>query len=157
MERHYDRVYRLAWRLTGSQTTAEDVAQDVCVKLASALGHFRAEAKFTTWLHRLTYTTAIDHGRRNQRLLTLAPSDMATLLDAAAAVPPRDAAGLSDGDLWQAVSNLPAQQRQAVVLVFAEEMSHAEAATVMGIAESTVSWHIHAAKKRLKTWLEAVG
>ena len=52
---------------------------------------------------------------------------------------------------------LPNQQRDAVLLVYGEDMTHAEAANVMGCSEKTVSWHIHEAKKRLRILLEAVG
>jgi RNA polymerase sigma-70 factor, ECF subfamily len=55
------------------------------------------------------------------------------------------------------VRRLPPQQRDAVLLVYAEDLSHAEAATVMGCAERTVSWHLHAARKRLRARLQAVG
>ena len=52
---------------------------------------------------------------------------------------------------------LPDKQREAVVLVYGEELSHARAAEVMGISETTVSWHIHEAKKRLKLLMRAAG
>ena len=60
-------------------------------------------------------------------------------------------------EIWQTVRALPAQQRDAVLLVYGEDMSHAEAAAVMGCSEKTVSWHLHEAKKRLKIQIEAVG
>ncbi len=52
---------------------------------------------------------------------------------------------------------LPEQQRDAVLLVYGEDMSHAEAAAIMGCTEKTVSWHLHEARKRLKVRLGAVG
>ncbi len=61
--------------------------------------------------------------------------------------------GDRDAALWRAVGQLPPQQREAVTLVYAEEMSHREAAEAMACKEATVSWHIHEAKKRLKTLL----
>ena len=63
IERHYDRIYRIAWRFAGSRDRAEDIAQDVCVKLATAIRSFRGDAKLSTWLHRIAYTTAVDHLR----------------------------------------------------------------------------------------------
>jgi len=59
LDRHYDRIYRLAWRWTGSRTASEDIAQDVAVKLARAIRAFRGDAAFTTWLHRIAYTRSI--------------------------------------------------------------------------------------------------
>jgi len=55
------------------------------------------------------------------------------------------------------VRTLPEKQREAVLLVYGEGMSHAEAADVMGSAEATVSWHVHEAKKRLKVLLRSAG
>jgi len=154
LERHYDRIYRLAWRWCGQRERAEDIAQDVCVKLASAIRTYRGDAKFTTWLHRISYTTSLDSLRATQRLVAVEPSEIVRLADDAQA----DADDEADAeDLWRAVRALPPQQRDAVLLVYGEDMSHAEAAGVMGCSEKTVSWHIHEAKKRLKILLEAVG
>ncbi len=154
LERHYDRVYRLAWRWTGSQAAAEDVAQDVALKLARAIRGYRSEAAFTTWLHRIAYTTAVDFLRAGQRTVTTEPSEIVRLIDGAA--PMHQETPASDIDLWSAVRALPPQQRDAVLLVYGEDLSHAEAATAMGLSEKTVSWHVHEARKRLKTLLEAV-
>ena len=52
--------------------------------------------------------------------------------------------------LWQAVRALPEKQRDSMLLVYGEGLSHSDAADILDCAESTVSWHIHAAKKRLK-------
>jgi RNA polymerase sigma-70 factor (ECF subfamily) len=158
IECYYDRIYRLAWRFSGAQDLAEDIAQDVCVKLASAIRGFRGEAAFSTWIWRVTYTTATDKLRAGQRMHAVEPSKIVELADAApdAGQPsPEDAA--MGADLWAAVRGLAPQQRDAVLLVYGEDMSHAEAAAVMGCQEKTVSWHLHEAKKRLKVTLQAVG
>jgi RNA polymerase sigma-70 factor, ECF subfamily len=154
-ERHYDRIYRLAWRWSGSRDKAEDIAQDVCVKLAGTIRSYRAEAAFTTWLHRIAYTTAIDHLRVGQRMTAVEPSEIIRLIDSeAGTAPPDDSA---NQEIWVAVRGLPNQQRDAVLLIYGEDMSHAEAALVMGCSEKTVSWHVHEAKKKLKILLKAVG
>lgn len=155
IERHYDRIHRLAWRWSGAPAIADDVTQEVCVKLAKAIRNFRGDSKFTTWVHRIAYTTTLDHLERAQRMVAVAPSDIVTLIDQQhRAEGPDTALG---GEIWDAVRQLPPQQRDAVLLVYGEEMSHAEAARVMGINENTVSWHVHEAKKKLRIWLEAVG
>lgn len=154
LERHYERIFRLAWRWTGSRAAAEDIAQDVTLKLATAIRSYRADAAFTTWLHRIAYTTTVDYLRRDQRIVATEPSEIIRLIDASASTEHADT-GLSD--LWKAVRSLPDQQRDAVLLVYGEDMSHAEAASVMGCSEKTVSWHVHEAKRRLKVLLEATG
>jgi RNA polymerase sigma-70 factor (ECF subfamily) len=155
LDRHYDRVYRLAWRWSGSRTAAEDITQDVALKLARAIRAYRADAAFTTWLHRIAYTTTVDFLRANQRTVAVDPSEIVRLIDGVAET--RPGADTSGVDLWTAVRSLPDQQRDAVLLVYGEDLSHAEAATVMGCSENTVSWHVHEARKRLKILLEAVG
>ena len=156
LERHYDRIYRLAWRWSGTRTAAEDIAQDVCVKLASAIATYRGDAAFTTWLHRIAYTTALDHLRSAQRMTAVEPSEIIRLADVSGAAQSAED-DVIGAELWQAVRALSPQQRDAVLLVYGEDMSHAEAAVVMECAEKTVSWHLHEAKKRLKIVLEAVG
>ena len=59
--------------------------------------------------------------------------------------------------LWAAVRTLPDKQREAVLLVYGEGLSHAAAADAMACAEATVSWHIHEAKKRLKHIVRSAG
>lgn len=154
LERHYDRLHALAWRWTGSRDRAADVAQDVCVKLASAIRTFRGDAAFSTWLYRLAYTTAIDSLRAGQRIVPLSASHVSALMELSDPVTPEDA--LDGQDLWAAVRALPGQQRDAVLLVYGQDLSHAEAAAIMGCTEKTVSWHVHEAKKRLKTLFEDV-
>jgi RNA polymerase sigma-70 factor (ECF subfamily) len=154
-DRHYDRIFRLAWRWSGTLEAAEDIAQDVMVKLAHAIRSFRGESEFGTWVYRIAYSTAVDAIRARQRIVTFAPSDMLALVETTDRATPEDA--LLGQELWNDVRALPEQQRDAVLLVYGEDLSHAEAAKIMGCTEKTVSWHLHEARKRLKVKLEAVG
>jgi RNA polymerase sigma-70 factor, ECF subfamily len=155
IERHYERIYRLAWRWTGTSAEAEDIAQDVVVKLATAIRGFRGEAAFSTWVYRIAFTTATDRLRMRQRIVPFGPSEMQALVDGGLQEAQAD---LADGrDLWAAVRTLPDQQRDAVLLVYGEDLSHQEAAALLGCSEKTVSWHLHEARKRLKIKLTATG
>lgn len=157
LDRHYDRIHRLAWRLTGSRADAEDVAQEVCIKLATAIRGFRGESEVATWIWRIAYNAATDLLRQRQRTTVLGPSEMMPLVDAAVA----GAGGQwsspearDEGDrLWAAVRRLSGQQQEAVLLVYGDGKSHAEAALALSCSEKTVSWHLHEARKRLKTLL----
>jgi RNA polymerase sigma-70 factor (ECF subfamily) len=152
---HYDGIYRMAWRWLGSREDAEDVAQDVCIKLGKAIRGFRGEAEFTTWLYRLTYNATLDFMRARRRSRRNQEPEVVVLFRDRIGESPD--ANVSGGELWKEVRSLPAQQRDAVLLVYAEDMTHAEAAGVMGCSEKTVSWHLHEARKRLKTRLQEVG
>jgi len=64
LERHYDGLFRLAFRLTGARAEAEDLTQDICAALPAKLARFRGEARFTTWLWRVAVNAAHDRRRR---------------------------------------------------------------------------------------------
>ena len=154
VERHYDFIYRIAYRLTGRRKDAEDVAQEVCARLGRAVKTYRGGSAFTTWLYALVMNAARDGLRKAKRdsLRTEAFGTHVRLFGEAEEAPDDDAA-----QLWEAVRQLPDKQREAVTLVYGEGMSHAQAAETMAVAEATVSWHVHEAKKRLKALMSRAG
>lgn len=147
VERHYDTIYRVAYKWCGDQTDAEDIAQDVCVKLGRSIRGFKGQAAFSSWLYRVTLNAVRDLARARERQ---ARHVAVMSLTAETDYRPDRETELTQAQLWRRVHDLPEKQRDAVLLVFSEELSHAQAAAVMGCAESTVSWHIHEAKKQLK-------
>lgn len=147
LERHYDSVFRLAFRLTGNRADAEDVAQDVCVGLADRLSSFRGEAQFSTWLFRLVVNTCRDLHRRR------ATADRATA-DFAEAEDLRRAADSERDErmAWvrETLSRFSDDIRGTALLVLSEGLAHAEVAEILGVKESTVSWRMHELRKGLK-------
>ena len=153
IDANYDRIYAMAWRWVGSNADAEDIAQDVCVKLGKAIHGFRGDAAFTTWLHRITYNASIDHLRARQRMQAAEPAQVVRLIDGPCRSTPET--DVMDIQLWDQVRALPPQQRDAVLLVYAQDLSHGEAAEILGCSEKTVSWHLHEARNKLKAELQA--
>jgi RNA polymerase sigma factor, sigma-70 family len=152
--RHYDFIYRVAYRWCGRRQDAEDVAQDVCARLAHSIRSFRGEGALTTWLYALTLNVARDAGRRRQRDERKAQAfGVHALISGEEPEEPDDRAER----MWAAVRTLPDKQREAMLLVYGEGLSHASASDVMNCAEATVSWHVHEAKKRLTRLLRAAG
>ncbi|MFG6281967.1 sigma-70 family RNA polymerase sigma factor [Sphingomonas sp. S6] len=146
IDRHYDRIHALAWQLTGSRSDAEDIAQDVCCALVRRIGSFRGEARFSTWLCGITFNACRDARRRGRAFRGLTER----LAVIAGIGRGGDHADLHDA-MWvkSAVMKLPAAYRDTVVLVAGQQLTHAEAATILGVAEATVSWRLHEARKRL--------
>lgn len=154
---HYDMIHRVALRWAGNEHDAEDIAQSVCVKLGQAIRGFRGDSAFSTWLYRLTINAARDHHRAVVRDARRAHAmAVQALVDHQPGAPdwPPDDEGQA---LWAAVRELPDKTREAVLLVYAEELSHSEAARILDCKEATVSWHIHDAKKRLAALLRPGG
>lgn len=144
---YYDLIHRTAWKWCGNRADAEDIAQDVCVKLGGAIAGFDGRSAFSSWVYRITLNAVRDMQRAGKRRGKYA--------DAYAEVTPEDhpaeqEAAATSRQLWDAVRRLPEKQRDAVLLVYAEELSHAAAAEIMGIKEATVSFHVHEARKTLR-------
>src|SRR5690606_24279669 len=72
LEAHYERIYRLAYRWCGHREDAEDVAQDVAIKLAGALKGFDGRSAFTSWLYRIVLNAVRDRQRQGQRRMAQA-------------------------------------------------------------------------------------
>lgn len=146
----YRFIYRVAFRVVGQKSDAEDVTQTVCLRLATSLSSFDGRASFTSWLYRVTMNVARDFLRSQARRKTLADGAAAVALDHVNAE--QDALRPVE-DIWNAVRTLPEKQRDAVILVHGEELSQEEAARIMSCKKVTVAWHLHNARKALRDLL----
>jgi RNA polymerase sigma factor (sigma-70 family) len=148
LRKHYDRIHGLAWQLTGSRADAEDVAQDVCCALVEKLGSFRGVAQFRTWLIGITVNACRDLKRRRRSFLGL--TEKLTVLAGLAAVP--DGRDAYDA-IWlkSAIARLKPAYRETAVLVAGQQLTHAEAAKILGVAEATVSWRMSEVRRLLSS------
>jgi len=148
LERHYGRIHALAWQMTGTRADADDIAQDVCCALVEKIAGFRGEAKFTTWLCGIVFNACRDF-RRRQRSFAGLVDRLGTWSGLTAAPDGRD---LYDA-LWlkSAIMRLKPAYRDTAILVAGQQLSHAEAAAILGITESTVSWRMHEIRKHVTT------
>ena len=141
---HYDTIYRFAWKWCGHRTNAQDIAQQSCIKLAGSLPQFRFQAAFTSWLYQLVIRCAQDWQRAQQR------HDHDDLPESQ---PTPDAARTEDSiyltQLLAQLDELGEGMRETALLVHAEGLSHAEAGEILGVAESTISWRVHAIRKHM--------
>ena len=146
LERHYDRLFRLCFRLTGARAEAEDLTQDICAALPAKLRAFRGESKITTWLWRVAVNAS--HDRRRRRATYARASE--GWGDWEIARQDAIAEGRDRADwLMEALARLPEDLRDTLALVL-DEVSHAEAGAILGVSEGTVSWRVSEAKKRLR-------
>ncbi|MCY3930125.1 MAG: RNA polymerase sigma factor [Acidobacteria bacterium] len=147
LELHYDRIFRFCFRLTGRREEAEDLTQDICVALPAKLKSFRGRASLTTWLYRVAMNAAHDRRRRAMSRTKAAEGwgeiEMSRLAE--------ETGRAADLDwLRRSMAVLPDDLRDTVALTIDGEMTHAEAAEVLGISEGTVSWRLSEARKRLR-------
>jgi len=158
--RHHQRmIHSLTYRMTGSLADAEDLAQETFVRAYEQLWQYRSTAKFSTWLYRIAINACLNWRQREHRRLavhTLWASDAETARPESGAGhgEPSERGELSDR-VQAALLRLPAGQRAAVVLTVYDGLNHAEAAKALGCSETTVSWRVFAARRKLKAWLQA--
>ena len=152
---HSARVYRLAYRLTGTQHEAEDLTQDVFVRVFRSLGGY-TPGTFEGWLHRITTNLFLDQVRRKKRIRIDAIGDDAERYPATGKLqnPERgyEHANL-DNDVQRALAELSPGYRAAVVLCDIEGLSYEEIAVTLGIKLGTVRSRIHRARAQLRTSL----
>ena len=146
LERHYDRLFGLCFRLTGARAEAEDLCQDICASLPAKLRGWRGEARVTTWLWRVAVNAA--HDRRRRRATFAKASDGWGGWELARQAEIAEGRERADW-LVGALARLPGDLRDTMALVL-DEATHAEAGTVLGVSEGTVSWRVSEAKKRLR-------
>lgn len=147
VQRHYDRIHGLCWRLTGNVTEAEDLAQDICVSLPRRLQGWRGEAKFTTWLYRVIVNAAHD-ARRRAAVRSKAADGWGEWEKARQ--DQIDADREAQDWLATAMARLSPELRETVALVLGEDLTQAEAGAVLGLSEGTIAWRMSEVKKKLK-------
>jgi RNA polymerase sigma-70 factor (ECF subfamily) len=161
VERHRTMVYRVALQYSGNHHDADDIAQEVFLKVFRSLGSFRQDAQFTSWLYRIAMNACIDHARR-------AAPIAAASADAGDENPlealPADTPGPEDhayaGELGvvlrDAIERLPPRQRLIFTMRHFEHLKLIEIAEALGLAEGTVKRQLHAAVHRLRATLRGL-
>jgi RNA polymerase sigma factor (sigma-70 family) len=151
VEQHSARVYRLAYRLTGNAYDAEDLTQEVFVRVFRSL-HTYTPGTFEGWLHRITTNLFLDQARRKSRIrFDALPEDADNRLPSPVATP--DVAflnGIFDADVESALASLPPDFRAAVVLCDVEGLTYDEIADVLGVKMGTVRSRIHRGRSMLR-------
>lgn len=150
---HRNRIYAVLWRIAGNDPgLAEDLLQEAFVRAWQKLDSFRGDARFATWLHRLSVNVALSDRRIRVRRL-----ERETALDGEAE---RTATGAKDVyedrrmDLEQAIAKLPERARTVLVLFDIEGYSHAEIAEIAGMAVGSSKAQLHRARKLVREKLE---
>lgn len=152
-DRHVERVYRLAHRMTGDDDLAADITQDTFIRAFERMGEFRQESAFGTWLHRIAVTTALVAIRsRKRRDRRFGP------LDEASAIGQPDSHGevLLRDRLHAAIDGLADGYRTVFVMYELEGYSHQEIADTLGVAVATSKGQLFRAKQRLREALRSV-
>jgi RNA polymerase sigma-70 factor (ECF subfamily) len=151
---HSARVYRLAYRLSGNPHDADDITQEVFVRVFRSLSSY-TPGTFEGWLHRITTNLFLDMVRRRQRIRFEGLGDDAAERLAGRELSPAQAYDDAhlDADVQQALDALAPEFRAAVVLCDIEGLSYEEIATTLGVKLGTVRSRIHRGRSQLRAAL----
>jgi len=154
---HQRMIHSLTFRMTGSPADAEDLAQETFIRAYAQIGAFRGTAKFSTWLYRIAVNTCLNWKQSEARRFQCQTScaEELSVKDSNGEHSPAENGACQH--VQAALLKLPAKQRAAIVLTIYDGWNHAEAAHILGCSETTVSWRVFAARRKLKGWLAKNG
>jgi len=147
-------VRSMLYRMVLNEADADDLTQDVFLRVLNGLGQFDGRACFSTWLYRIVMNTAHTFLRRRARS-PVRPSDrLAAFPDRNHPQPDQAAMARElDADIAAALAALPASLRAAIVLTAIHKLDGREVAKIEGCSAATVYWRVHKARKILKQLL----
>lgn len=148
----YAGTYTLAFRLTGNEEDASDVVQEAYLRAYRSLKRFRGDARFTTWLYRITANCATTHLKKRQRDRHEVLDDADELFDARPESDPEGRLGDADDRriLQAALQSLSPEMRAVVVLRDVYDLPHEAIAAELGISEGAAKVRLHRARKKLR-------
>ena len=155
VRRTYVDTYTLAFRLTSHEEDARDVVQEAYLRAWKSIGRFRGDARFTTWLYRITANTAYTHVQKRRRQRTTPLDEIHDPTETRLETSPETVADSTAGleELAAALAQLPDTLRQIIVLKDVYGLSHETIAHETGISVAAAKVRLHRARKRLRDLL----
>ncbi len=154
---HQTMIHALTFRMTGSSADAEDLAQETFIRAYEQISRFNGGAKFSTWLYSIAVHACLNWRRDEARRFQAQANCAENTLTEQAGTEISPAENEMAQQAQAALMKLSAKQRAAIVLTIYDGLNHAEAGKVLRCSETTVSWRVFAAKRKLKRWLTVGG
>lgn len=155
VRRYQEKVYWIARRFAGDHDSADDIAQEVFIKIYSALGSFRGESSFFTWLYRITVNIALNHLRKKRvktvfRMEDVAEDEVTSTDDPTLNIEHREL----EESLEMAIRRLPPKQRTVFVLRFFEELPYEEIASILKTSEGGLKANYFHALRKIQKYVK---
>jgi len=154
VERHQRDIYRLCFRYVNDHQDANDLAQETFLRAYRGIGRFRGESGFSTWLYRIAVNACLSFRARRRAECEPLPDGLS---DGADGAPERMERDETSRRVRQAVARLPDRQRATLILKVYHELTHEEAAEVLGSSVGTVKANLFHALANLKRLLAEAG
>jgi RNA polymerase sigma-70 factor (ECF subfamily) len=152
VERHQRDVYRLCYRYVNNHEDANDMAQEAFLKAYRAIGKFRGDSSFTTWLYRIAVNTCLNFRATRKANQEELPETLPDLRPGAGV---RMEQAEQERAVREAVGRLPDRQRATLILKIYHELTHEEVAAILGSSVGTVKANLFHALGNLRKMLAA--
>lgn len=149
VKRHQSSIRQFLRRLTtGDHALADDIAQEVFIRMFTSLSAFRGQATLSTWLHSIAYRLFLRHVESNSRLEFVGDDDFPEVSSSMPSV-------ISDIMIEQMMKHLSLNERLMITLSYSAGMSHSEIADITGAPLGTIKSHLNRAKRKLAKLMNA--
>jgi RNA polymerase sigma-70 factor (ECF subfamily) len=156
VDRYKTMAYNIAYRLLGDADIAKDMAQESFISAYGALGHFKFNAKFSSWLYRIVVNKCRDHFKASKQ--TVAIDEICDTIAGPGRTPEQAMASNQTGDLVQiALNGLPPDYREVLILKHIERLDYQEIADALGVSVNALKVRAHRGREMLKKLLEGMG
>lgn len=146
-------MYRTAYYMLGNEQDALDVTQEALMKVYQNIGHFKREAKVTTWAQRIVHNVSIDYMRKRKSAISIDQHEHVLNESGRNDVEEQMEQKMVSEDIQEAVGKLPEHFRQVVVLRFIHDYSYQEIVEAMDLPLNTIKSHLFRARQQLKKLL----
>lgn len=156
VDRYKHMVFTLAMKILKNREEAEEVSQDVFIKVYQALHTFKGDSKFSTWLYKIAYYRSLDYLKKQGRSVNANSVDISTVYDLAAVENTLDGLEANERKITikNAIAELPEDDAVIITLHYFEELSLKEISEVMSIATNTAKVRLFRSRKRLADILQ---
>jgi len=156
VERHMKQAYNVAYNFVNDHDEAEDIAQESFIRIYHAIGSFRNEAGFGTWLYRIVTNLSLNRLRQKKYITRIDPIEMDAFMSNA--LTPIDEHHRRDMHalIEHALHELPTLQRAVVILRHLNGLSTKQVSTILRCSEGTIKTHLHRGIKKMKVKLNMV-
>ena len=152
-------IWRICWHYTGDREASSDCGQDAMIRIWRSLGSYRGDCAFESWVYRITANCCMDWLRKKKRDRSVSMEPMREQgFDPADPSPGTEDQVVAKDErrrLREAISLLPEDQQEALVMTQLERMPYEEAARILGVSEGTVKSRVNRAKAKLKEILSS--
>jgi RNA polymerase sigma-70 factor, ECF subfamily len=156
VDRYKDMAYNIAFRMSGDADVAKDMAQESFIAAYNALGDFKFNSKFSSWLYRIVVNKCRDHFKARRE--TVPVDDICDYIAGQDPTPEQAASCRQTGDVVQrALNRLPPDYREVIILKHIEGLDYQEIADALGVSVSALKVRAHRGREMLRKLLEGMG